>query len=219
MNNSTIILKFFFTIPIISPSVRIILGLVFILISSILLVNYFCVLYLTIVKKDDYQPAFRKFLISLSCSDLVQLVISGLGSGVMNLSGSCPLLVNKTIGSIMNACWFTSTLSINILALNRFITIVLPHKFGQVLFADSCVHVYIGLMWLYGVTWFVGLQFCGMNILYDPDQISWSFVATMYGKLGSMLNMYVDMVNNGMMLLWYMGIYAYLKFKVRFWYF
>lgn len=192
---------------------RIVIGLVYLILSSILSILYFCVMYLMITDKNQWKYSFHKLIINLSVYDLIQLNLTGVTGGIFNLTNGCPFWFNKISGSIMNASWFVSTANTHLLAINRFVSVLLPNWMIRV-FSKRATNLYVTLLLTYGLCWFTAHQFLGMNIIYFLGLNSWNFVDTPRGNLGALLNMSIDIVHILCMFFWYSCVYIYLKLKV-----
>jgi len=194
----------------------ILVGVIYIVLAICLSTLYLLTLAVMIADKSKLKHCYYKIMLSIGLADVVQILILGLAGGTFTLCQKSPFVVNKIFGGILNGCWFSYSLSCHLLGFNRFITMYFGTVKSRSIFSPSRTKLYMGLIWIYGISWMILNQIPDFNFIYFLEMNIFFYDDTNLSQIVSKFDGYSDLFNLICMIMWYMLIYIYLKLKVSF---
>lgn len=188
-----------------------VIGSVYILLSIFSLIIYSMTIFLMHTDKVERNLNYFRFIQSIALADFSQSILLGIVAGIFTLTKRVPFWLNKFLGSILAATWYTFCFNAHLLAISRFFKIVI--RLNNV-FSEKMTKIYIGLLWLGGLIIFGIFMLPDVDFVYDINLNCWGYGQSNFSVLASNIEIFVDGSNLVAIIIWYTIIFVYLKIHV-----
>lgn len=158
------------------------------------------------------MPSY-KLILALGLSDMGQILVVGLISGLFSVAGQTfNFWLNKISGAILFGNWFFSMTIASILALNRLAAMLELH-FLERLFRNRKVLIWLLFVVLYGFSQFIYYMYPNNGVLFYPESCYWFFESDTNYEMSISIGMISDGITIAIMIFCYTSIGVFLKIK------
>lgn len=190
------------------------IGIAYLTISIAFLIIYLMVLYIMNEDKSNHKRSYHKIVMNLGIADVAQLFFNGIPTGLMNITEKSIFSINKFAGASIMASWWAFCLLVHLLALNRFVHVVLNHKV-PIFFSNRLIKLYLCVIWTYCFACFVLALTPNVTMSYRIENYAWDLENSKTDEcLICGFDQLTTLCNNLAAVIWYIIIYFYLKINV-----
>lgn len=146
-----------------------IVGLFYILSSTVILLIYAIVLKVIIQDEEMMRKSCYRIMLAMGVSDVVQVVFVGLISGIFTMANSTyGFMCNKFCGGVLNSFWIATTVLGSSLAIDRYLAV--SNEAARVrFFGGNRVIYWIAGGYFYGFLFFISYMCPQIEVLYFPQ--------------------------------------------------
>ncbi len=146
-----------------------VVGVFYIFSSSVILCIYAFVISVIVKDEDMMRRSCYRIMLAMGVSDIVQVVLVGLFSGVYTLANSTfGFVCNKITGGILNSFWIATTALGSSLAVDRYLAVA-NESARLKYFGGKRVYYWIAFSYFYAFLFFISYMCPHIEVIYFPQ--------------------------------------------------